>query len=717
MRVFNVAICTIAAITAADFTHQATAAPNDQSANPKLASGNYVVPVKTTATPTPSIVIAPPQAQTKPEFSQKASPLQTAASSRNSSDLAVPNINQISQKVAPTQTAVTTTSVSSGTTVQPQTQTKPQFSQNSQKVSPIKTAARAANSDGLAVTTTDLQVVGANDELQQIVRNTIHTHLGSDTSQSQLDKDVQAILATSLFTDAHVTSFSNSTGLKVVYQVQPVVVRSLQLVGAQVLTPAVANNFFKAQFGATVSPNALRQSIEQINQWYKQNGYAVAQVLALRPNNNGVITVEVAEGVVGDVKIRFLDKDGNPTKGRTKEDFISRQLKLKPGQLFRTDVVQQDLQQLAQTGLFEHAKVSLDGDARKVNVSYDITEQPARAVNVGGGYSGDAGLFGTLSYKDQNLGGVNQQLGANVQLSTRDVQFDGKLTNPYLASNPDRPGYSINVFRRRGLSDTFSDDITLPNGDQAREGRFGGGVTFTRPVSDWQASLGLNYARTSIRDGNGNLSPVDVQGHQLSFSGTGIDDLVTVSAGVTKDLRDNPVNPTKGSVLSFTTEQSVPVGMGNILMNRVQANYSQYVPVGLLSTSDKKDVLAFNLQGGTTIGDLPPYQAFNLGGINSVRGYGTDQLASGRSYVLATAEYRFPIYKPIGGVLFADFGSDLGTADTVPGEPGVARDKQGTGVGYGAGLRINSPVGIIRADYAFNDQGESRLQFGIGQRF
>ncbi len=144
MRVFNVAICTIAAITAADFTHQATAAPNDQSANPKLASGNYVVPVKTTATPTPSIVIAPPQAQTKPEFSQKASPLQTAASSRNSSDLAVPNINQISQKVAPTQTAVTTTSVSSGTTVQPQTQTKPQFSQNSQKVSPIKTAARSA---------------------------------------------------------------------------------------------------------------------------------------------------------------------------------------------------------------------------------------------------------------------------------------------------------------------------------------------------------------------------------------------------------------------------------------------------------------------------------------------------------------------------------------------------------------------------------------------
>jgi outer membrane protein insertion porin family len=493
-------------------------------------------------------------------------------------------------------------------------------------------------------------------------------------------------------------------------------VRSLQLSGNQVLTPTVANNFFKSQIGQPVSLTTLRQGVEQLSKWYKDNGYVLAQVVAAQPNRDGVVTIDVAEGVIGDINVRFLDKEGKPTQGRTKQDFINQELKLKPGQVFRVDVAQQDLQHLYQLGLFDNANISLNGDARKIDVTYDLTERPARAVNAGGGYSADTGLFGTINYKDQNFGGINQQLGGNIQVGTRDFQFDGNFTNPYRANNPDTPGYSIDAFRRRTVSQTFDDDITLANGDQAREGKFGGGVSLTKPVDEWDASVGLNYTRTSIRDSDGNITPVDALGNSLSFSGTGIDDLLSVSAGISKDQRNNPVNPTQGSILSLSTQQSIPVGSGNILMNRVQANYSQYTPVNLLG-SKKPEVLAFNVQGGTTIGDLPPYMAFNLGGINSVRGYGSGDVGSGRSYVLASAEYRVPIYKPVGAVLFADFGSDLGSGDTVPGDPAGARDKPGTGFGYGAGVRVDSPLGLIRADLGFNDQGESKLQFGIGQRF
>ena len=106
-----------------------------------------------------------------------------------------------------------------------------------------------------------------------------------------------------------------------------------------------------------------------------------------------------------------------------------------------------------------------------------------------------------------------------------------------------------------------------------------------------------------------------------------------------------------------------------------------------------------------------------LGGPNSVRGYGIGDVATSRTYFLASAEYRFPIYRFIGGVVFADFASDLGTSDEVLGEPGVQRRKPGTGAGFGVGLRLNSPFGIIRADFGVTDQGDSRLQFGFGQRF
>jgi outer membrane protein insertion porin family len=117
------------------------------------------------------------------------------------------------------------------------------------------------------------------------------------------------------------------------------------------------------------------------------------------------------------------------------------------------------------------------------------------------------------------------------------------------------------------------------------------------------------------------------------------------------------------------------------------------------------------------IGDLPPYETFNLGGPNSVRGYDSGQVGSGRSYVLASAEYRFPVWKAFGGVVFADFASDLGSGDTVLGDPAGVRAKPGIGFGYGAGVRFDSPLGLLRADYGINDQGESKFHFGVGQRF
>ena len=675
MRIPIVAACTLAALSIGDLTHQVLADPTPVSGSQSPAASNYVVPTTSGNTNNASSKIQQPA---------------------------------YSNYVVPTQTTTTPA-------IQPEVSVKPQFSQPT--TTPNRVQPKATPQNDLAVTATDVQIIGATEELQQLVRNAIATRPGGATSPVIRDKDIATILATGLFRDAKATTQTTSAGVKVVYQVQPVIVRSLQLVNAQVLTPEVVNNLWKTQLGMPVSPNALRQGVQQISKWYTDNGYALAQVVTVRPESNGVVTIEVAEGVVGNINFRFFDKDGKSITGRTKPDFLQSELKLKPGQVFRVDVARQDLQQLYQLGLFDKADVSLNGDARKVDVTYDLTERLARSVNAGGGYNNDSGLFGTVSYKDQNVGGVNQQIGANVQVGQRDIQFDGKFSDPYRVSNPDRLGYSIDAFRRRSISSTFDDKITLANGDTAREGQFGGGLTFSRPIdNNVQASVGLNYTRTSIRDRGGNIAPVDVQGNQLSFSKTGVDDLVTVSAGITRDQRNNPIIPTQGSILNLSTEQSIPVGNGNILMNRLQANYSQYVPTRIIGT-DQQEVLAFNVQAGTTIGDLPPYQAFNLGGSNSVRGYDNGQIASGRSYVLASAEYRVPLFSPVGGVLFADYASDLGSGDTVPGEPGVVRGKPGSGFGYGAGLRLNSPIGIIRADYGFNTQGEGRLQVGIGQRF
>ena len=100
-----------------------------------------------------------------------------------------------------------------------------------------------------------------------------------------------------------------------------------------------------------------------------------------------------------------------------------------------------------------------------------------------------------------------------------------------------------------------------------------------------------------------------------------------------------------------------------------------------------------------------------------MRGYNEGEVGSGRSFLEASAEYRFPIISFIGGALFVDAGTDLGTGKDVPGDPAGTRKKPGSGYGYGLGVRIQSPLGPIRIDYGINDTGGTQIHFGIGERF
>ncbi|MEG4426557.1 BamA/TamA family outer membrane protein [Microcoleus sp. D3_18cC1] len=434
-----------------------------------------------------------------------------------------------------------------------------------------------------------------------------------------------------------------------------------------------------------------------------------------------------AEGVyVAEVKIRFVnsrgeavDKKGNPVEGRISEDFIRGELKLKAGDNYRREVVRSDLQQLQQLGLFDKVTVSIEEVGTDVNVIYNVQERSARSFSVSATLSDDVGVAIPLSYTDRTFGTTPQRLAVELEPSLRGIQYDVQFVSPYVAAE-DRLGYSVRAFGDRRISEIFNKDIDLPNGNRVREIRMGGNLRFTRPLGDWQSTLGLNYTNISTRDRNLNIARRDELGNPLTFSGSGVDELYTVSFGAMLDRRDNPFNPTSGLIFSLSTEQSIPLGRGNIVSNRLLANYIHYVPVTVLGISESEalpEMLAFNLQAGTVIGDLPPTEAFRLGGRNSVRGYDSGDIGSGRSYFLASGEYRFPVGRDVGGVIFVDFASDLGTGDSVLGKPAVVRDKPGTGAGVGLGVRVRSSFGLIRLDVGVSDSGDIKLILGTKQRF
>lgn len=443
-------------------------------------------------------------------------------------------------------------------------------------------------------------------------------------------------------------------------------------------------------------------------------------------NRQGLIAQDFEGTYVTEVRIRYVngkgeavDRQGHPIAGRIPEEFIRNELKLKSGDNYSQAAVRRDLQQLRQLGLFDNVTVSTEQVGTDVAVTYNVNERSPQAISVGGGISDDVGVFGTFGYIDRTVGRLPQRLEVNIEPSLREFQYDVAFISPYSVGKDDI-GYRIRTFRDRRTSEIFDKDIYLPNGQEIREIRMGGNLQFSRPLGDWLTTLGFNYTHISTRDRNLNIALRDAAGNPLTWSGKGVDELYTISLSTTRDWRNNPFNPTSGSILTLSTEQSIPLGRGNIVMNRLLGNYIQYVPVDWIGgdrSTKLPEMLAFNLQAGTVIGDLPPEEAFRLGGRNSVRGYESGGLGSGRSYVLAVGEYRVPIGEDVGAVVFADFASDLGSGKTVLGRPAVVRGKPGSGFGGGVGVRVRSPLGLIRLDMGISDRGDIRFILSTGQRF
>lgn len=608
--------------------------------------------------------------------------------------------------------------------------------------------AQGTNEARVLVAEIAINGVGGNIQLEQAVVQAIETQAGRPTTVSQIRADVNRIYATGLFSNVTATPEDTPFGVKVTYDVRanPVLsdvrIQALPLDDNRGITPPeIVDGIFGDRYGQIINLNDFQEGsnkLGQLESWYQQNGYDLAKVIGIdEPTADGVITLVVVEGVIEDIRVNFINSDNEPiegNKGKTREFIITREVQLKPGDVFNRSTAQNDLQRVFNLGLFEDVQLDFttgEKDPTKAILNLNVIEANTGSIAAGGGISSASGFFGTISYQQQNLGGNNQRLATELQLGTREALFDVSFTDPWIANDPYRTSYTVNAFRRRSISLIFDGDnpeVDLAqSGDRPRVNRLGGGINFSRPLSknvfarsDWRGSLGVQYQRVTITDGDGDVEFIDQAGNQLSFSDDGKDDLFTLRLNLVRDKRDNPAAPTSGSVTRFGTDQTVPIGKGNIFFNRLRGSHSFYFPSPVklpLVSKDKAHTLAFNLQGGTIIGDLPPYEAFSLGGSNSVRGFEEGDVGSGRHYLQATAEYRFPVFSVVGGALFVDYATDLGSGDDVPGDPAGTRGKPGDGLGYGAGVRIQSPLGNIRVDYGVTDSGDSRIHFGIGERF
>lgn len=191
----------------------------------------------------------------------------------------------------------------------------------------------------------------------------------------------------------------------------------------------------------------------------------------------------------------------------------------------------------------------------------------------------------------------------------------------------------------------------------------------------------------------------DIPGrHGYQVSGLG--------ASLTYDTRNDAFAPDKGVFLQ---------GYFNHFARLLGSDftYTNYVldARGFIKTY-KKQVLALQAYAFLNNGDVPIRSLASFGGANSMRGY-YDGRYRDKDQVVLQAEYRVPVYKRLGAVVFGGVGNVSNNCDYL--------STKAVKYSYGGGLRIaltKSEKLNLRLDYGLSGGGKSKgFYFQLGEAF
>lgn len=529
----------------------------------------------------------------------------------------------------------------------------------------------------------------------------------------EVQEDVHRIMERGYFSSCMPVAVDTRDGIRLVFQVEPnQEFQGMVCEGANALPSKFLEDSFRNAYGKIVNIRHLNEVVHSIDGWYRDRGL-FGLVSDLEILSGGIIRLQVSEAEVNNITIRFLDrKTGEPTSGKTKPETILRQLTTKKGQVYSLLQGKRDVETVLTMGIMEDVSIIPQpaGDTGKVDLVMNCVERVSGGFSAGGGISSGitsgplSGLVGSFAYSHRNVFGRNQKLNVSWERGQIDSIFRINYTDPWIEGDDKRTSRSIMVQNSRTPGTVVHGN--QPDDSSVTIGRVTAGIEFSRPFRPkWSGTAGLIYQRAGARDDRGNPLIKDYYSNPLTASGNTNDDMLLAKLeSAYTDSGDHG-----SSMLVLNMEQGLPVMPEWLCFNRVNARARKGIALGPTS-------LLLSLSGGHVVGSFSPHEAFAIGGTNSVRGYEEGAVGSGRSYVVGSGEISFPMFGPVEGALFADYGSDLGSGPMVPGDPAGARLKPGSGYGYGFGVHVDSPLGPLRLEYAFNDKQASRFHFGVGHR-
>jgi len=445
----------------------------------------------------------------------------------------------------------------------------------------------------------------------------------------------------------------------------------------------------QGQYYSTPKFNAAAQKIKNM---YGDEGFLSARV---EPNfhkdpDQGVVHVDVVvtEGpriYVGDVKVVAQSYPDDESIGwlrrwysrvtpPVKDEVIQREVRLKPGQVYRRFEEVRTRERLRSLNVFEDVKIhsQMTADPTVRDMIVEVTQGNTGNVLFGVGFGDVEGGFLYASYIERNLFGMARDLRVSGAIGSRVSSFDITYLDHYWRDTDTAARFSLyhhRYWRTGGFHQTAT----------------GGTAEFTRPLTDtlkeaWRFRL---------------------ESERFSFDHDDkpkekFDDYVaaTIRYRVIRDDRDDPFFPTMGK----HWYAGVETGAADGFLAKFEGQYATYQP----AFGDW--IWAMRTQGGimpTNAKNIGFADRFFLGGSQDMRGFklwgagphdsrNEDIPLGGATKLLVQNELRYPFTENMSGVLFADLGF-LGR------KPFEFNDPKAS---VGTGVRLRLPIVQVALDLA-----------------
>jgi outer membrane protein insertion porin family len=468
---------------------------------------------------------------------------------------------------------------------------------------------------------------------------------------------------------------------------------------------------FPLKQGDIFSSAKIRKALEDYGKIYGQYGFIdfVATPETEIDNAAKVINVTMKFEEGKQYYVRRIDFSGNTT---TRDKVIRRQLLIDEGQLFNKRAWELSILRLNQLDYFDKLEADKAAEIKRnvkegtVDLLLKLREKGKQSIGLQGGVSGLSGGFIGLTYQTNNFLGLGETLTLSAQVGQYQRNFTFGFTEPYLFDRPISSGFTIfsSLYKYdqaqqaallTGQSVSINPEF-IQNYNQNSTGFTAFASYPMKKFSFTRLAVSYGLTRTDITTFNQASDLLFTQLQYRSVAGpSALNGILasTITASVTQNTLNNPMNATKGRSYFYSVAfTGGPLG-GNVNTITNTGSFTYFHPI-----NHRRNAVGFRLLGAFTTGyggkEVPPYSRFYMGGENDLRGFDIRAISpvtyipsvvnqpisfpyhggattltvpvvaysitfpGGDTQGVGNFEYRIPIAGPVSMSLFTDIGTD-----------------------------------------------------------